>query len=74
MQISGLKGLTEVLSFIHVAKKKYAVPLPDEHWYLKGNNPCLWLHARRYMQVFVSEFQGSGKMNFGKTKDICLFR
>ena len=56
MWILELKGLTVVLSFIHVAKKKYAVPLSDKHWYLKGNNSCLWLHARRYMQVFVSEF------------------
>ena len=55
MWILGLKGLTVVLSFIHVAKKNYAVPLPDEHWYLKENNSRLWLHARRYMQVFVSE-------------------
>ena len=37
-------------------QKKYAVPLPDEYWYLKGNNSCLWLHAHRDMQVFVSEF------------------
>ena len=37
-------------------KVRSAFNLPDEHWYLKGNNSCLWLHAHRDMQVFVSEF------------------